>query len=58
MKKVSRVKVENDLKAAVTKAVDSLGGFEKFIKTGDVVFLKPNFNTADPFPASTDACFY
>jgi len=32
----------------------SLTGFKKFIKKGDVVLLKPNFNTADPFPASTD----
>lgn len=31
-----------------------IGGFESFIKKGDVVLIKPNFNTADPFPASTD----
>ena len=39
------------------KAVDRLGGIDKFIQKGDVVFLKPNFNTADPFPASTDLNF-
>ncbi len=54
MAKVAKVKVENNLKEAILKAVDELGGFEKFIKVGDVVLLKPNFNTADPFPASTD----
>lgn len=51
---VSRVLVKNNLKKAILEAVDSIGGFKKFIKKGDVVLLKPNFNTADPFPASTD----
>ncbi len=51
---VSRVLVEKNLKKAVLKAVNELGGFKKFIKKGDVVLLKPNFNTADPFPGSTD----
>jgi len=31
-----------------------LGGIDKFVNKGEVVLLKPNFNTADPFPASTD----
>ncbi|KPJ57181.1 hypothetical protein AMJ49_01030 [Parcubacteria bacterium DG_74_2] len=57
MKKVSKVKFENNLKESILKAVDLIGGFAKFIKTGDVVFLKPNFNTADPFPADTDPEF-
>lgn len=57
MSKVSKIKIEKDLRAAVVKAVDELGGFGKFVKTGDVVFIKPNFNTADPFPASTDIEF-
>ncbi len=54
MNKVAKVKFENNIKETVLKAVDLIGGFKKFIKKGDVVFLKPNFNTADPFPASTD----
>jgi len=54
MEKVAKVKFEGDLKESILKAVNLLGGFEKFIKKGDVVLLKPNFNTADPFPASTD----
>lgn len=57
MVKVSKVEVNKSLKRAILEAVDQLGGFENFIKTGDVVFLKPNFNTADPFPASTDLKF-
>ncbi len=54
MNKVAQVKFENNLKETILKAIDEIGGFKKFIKKGDVVFLKPNFNTADPFPASTD----
>ncbi len=57
MNKVSQVKFEGDLKKAVLKAVEEIGGFGRFIKKGEVVFLKPNFNTADPFPASTDLEF-
>lgn len=54
MKKVSKVKFEGNLRETILKAVNLIGGFEKFIQKGDVVLLKPNFNTADPFPASTD----
>lgn len=54
MEKVSKIKVENGLKDAILKAIAPLGGLENFIKKGEVVLLKPNFNTADPFPASTD----
>jgi len=57
MKKVAKIKYEGGLKKTIRRAVDLLGGFEKFIKKGDVVLLKPNFNTADPFPASTDVEF-
>lgn len=57
MIKVSRITVNENLKKAIKACVDELGGFKKFIKTGDVVFLKPNCNTADPFPASTDFDF-
>ena len=46
-----------NLKEAVSEAAEAVGGFKKFVKAGDVVLLKPNFNTADPFPASTDPEF-
>jgi len=51
---VSRVLVEKNLKNAIRQAVEEAGGFRNIIKKGDVVLLKPNFNTADPSPASTD----
>lgn len=54
MVKVAKVKFDVSVKDSIFKAVDLIGGFKKLIKKGDVVFLKPNFNTADPFPASTD----
>lgn len=54
---VSRVKVENNLKEAVAKAVEQIGGFDQFINRGEKVLLKPNFNTADPFPASSGPAF-
>lgn len=57
MGKVSKIKSNNNLKETVVRAVEEIGGFGRFIKTGDVVLLKPNFNTADSFPASTDLEF-
>lgn len=57
MEKISKVKVEGNLKESILKAVDLVGGFGKFVKPGEVVLLKPNFNTADPYPASTDLEF-
>ena len=56
-KMVNKIFVEKNLKEAILKAVDGLGGFKNFIKKGEVVLVKPNFNTADPFPASTDLEF-
>ncbi len=57
MAKVVKVKVEKNLKKTIARAVDSLGGFSSFINKGEVVLLKPNLNTADPPPASTDVNF-
>ncbi|XOB40822.1 MAG: DUF362 domain-containing protein [Candidatus Nealsonbacteria bacterium] len=57
MSKVSKIIVESDLKNSIAKAVKEIGGFEKFVKKGETVLLKPNFNTADPAPASTSLDF-
>lgn len=69
-KNVSTIKTTGNLKQDILSVVSGIGpissriaglrgvnGFGKFIKKGDTVFLKPNFNTADPFPASTDIEF-
>jgi uncharacterized protein (DUF362 family) len=39
------------------KAVDLLGGFGKVVEKGDEILVKPNFNTGDPPPASSDPAF-
>jgi uncharacterized protein (DUF362 family) len=54
---VSKVRVEHDLKASVAKAVELIGGLGKVISTGDRVILKPNFNSPDPYPGSSDLDF-
>ncbi len=45
------------LKSEIEKALQPLGGLGKYVSKGDKILLKPNFNTADPFPASTDPDF-
>jgi uncharacterized protein (DUF362 family) len=55
---VSKVNTVNkNLVDAVTELLRPLGGIGAFVKKGEAVFLKPNFNTADPFPASSDLSF-
>ncbi len=54
MKRVIKVKFNGNLKEAILKALEPLGGIQNFVKKGEVVLLKPNFNTADPLPAATD----
>ena len=41
----------------IRSALQLNGGLKSFISEGDQVLLKPNFNTGDPFPASTDPDF-
>ena len=54
---VSKVRVGDDLRDSIRQAVSLLGGFEKIISNGDTVTIKPNLNTADPYPASSDPAF-
>jgi len=54
---VSKMTATGDLKGDVLKAVSVIGGFGKAIEKGDEVLLKPNFNTGDPPPASSDPDF-
>lgn len=54
---VSKVKASADLKQSIETAVNLIGGFEKVISNGDKVVVKPNFNSDDPFPASSDPEF-
>lgn len=54
---VSKVEATSNLKESVKKAVQLIGGFEKTISLEDKVIVKPNFNSDDPFPASSDPEF-
>jgi uncharacterized protein (DUF362 family) len=54
---VGRVRDFRDLKEGILSSVELIGGFEKIIEGDSEVFLKPNFNTADPSPASSDPDF-
>ncbi|MCX5780193.1 MAG: DUF362 domain-containing protein [Firmicutes bacterium] len=53
MKKVIIQKAAADIKSSIRDLVQELGGFEKFVKAGETVLIKPNYNTADAPPAST-----
>lgn len=39
------------------KSVDLIGGFSRVIEKDDKVLLKPNYNSVDPPPASSDPQF-
>ena len=54
---ITKIKYFGDLKADILKILQPLGGISAFIKPGDKVLLKPNLNTADPYPASSDPEF-
>jgi uncharacterized protein (DUF362 family) len=54
---VAKVKASGDIRAAVDRAVALLGSLEQVIDRGDRVLLKPNFNSQDPYPGSTDLGF-
>lgn len=54
---VSKVEATSNLKESVKKAVQLIGDFRKTISQGDKVIVKPNFNSDDPFPASSDPEF-
>jgi uncharacterized protein (DUF362 family) len=54
---VSKVSTGDNLKNDVLRAVDLIGGFEKVVEKGDEILLKPNFNSADAPPGSSDPDF-
>jgi uncharacterized protein (DUF362 family) len=54
---VSKVRAGADLEASVARSLELLGGLDRLASTGDTVMVKPNFNSPDPFPGSTDLDF-
>jgi len=54
---VSKVAADGDIKAAVERSISLLGSLHQVINRGDGVLVKPNFNSSDPYPGSTDLGF-
>lgn len=54
---ISKVVYDGSLKKSIEQAASLIGGFDKLVEKGDTVLLKPNYNTADPFPGSSDPQF-
>ncbi|MFP3879563.1 MAG: DUF362 domain-containing protein [Dehalococcoidia bacterium] len=54
---VAKVQANQDLRLAIGQAIGLMGDLEQVIGRGDRVLVKPNFNSPDPFPASTDLAF-
>ena len=54
---VSKVSVKAPIKADILEAVNLIGGFESIIEEGDTVLVKPNYNSSDTPPASTEPEF-
>jgi uncharacterized protein (DUF362 family) len=55
---VSKVKTDGrEVATAVKMAVDAIGGVRRALQPQDRVLLKANFNSDDPYPASTDLEF-
>ena len=48
---------DRQLKQAIKQAVDMIGGVRQALNPEDRVLLKANFNSDDPFPASSDLGF-
>jgi len=54
---MSKVVAGGDIKASVDRCLALLGSLGQAIDTGDKVLVKPNFNSSDPYPGSTDLAF-
>lgn len=54
---VSKVTASGEVEASVIKCLDLLGGLSRLASSGDTIMVKPNFNSPDPYPGSTDLGF-
>jgi len=53
---VIKIEVKENLKEAIRKR-RRIGRFAKFIKPGDKILIKPNWNTSHQYPGSSDREF-
>ena len=54
---VSKVTCGGSLRESVERSVALIRGIDRLVKRGDTILLKPNYNTADAFPESSDPKF-
>jgi len=54
---VAKVIAGSDIRASLDKVITLLGNLGQAIRGGDKVLVKPNFNSPDPYPGSTDLVF-
>jgi uncharacterized protein (DUF362 family) len=54
---VVKFHTENDIRQSLNQVINLLGPLTASIASGDKVLVKPNYNSADPSPASTDPTF-
>ncbi len=54
---VSKIQSSENPKEDILRAVEAIGGFKRIINEGDKVLVKPNFNSADKPPASSEPQF-
>ncbi len=54
---IQKISKGENIKESVDDLISDIGGIEKFIKKGERVLIKPNVNTADDPPASSDLDF-
>jgi uncharacterized protein (DUF362 family) len=54
---VGKVTATGDLEDSIIRCLDLLGGLSRLASAGDTIMVKPNFNSPDPYPGSTDLVF-
>jgi uncharacterized protein (DUF362 family) len=54
---VARVEAGEDIRSSIDRAIALLGVLKAVIGQGNQVMVKPNFNSPDPLPGSTDIAF-
>ena len=54
---VAKVTAGEDIRASLDEIIALLGNLTPAIQRGDRVLVKPNFNSPDPYPGSTDLVF-
>jgi len=54
---IGMVQAGDDLRSSVARCIELIGGLGKAVSPGDRVVVKPNYNSPDLFPGSTDIEF-